>query len=130
MVRKTRRNDLSEQGLMTQNSRRLFLVFSLTLCFAIVIVLFAFGFGGSVLRFLFVPYQFFLIGICVGALTAATIGLIAERNEWTHYRVYFFTVMASVFLLVVINSVIFRILGGAEFVYRLMKVFFIVFRLN
>ena len=112
---------------MTQNSRRLFLIFSLSLCFALVIVLFAFGFGSAVLRLLFVPYQFFLIGICVGALAAVTIGLVAERNEWSHYRVYFFTVMVSVFLLVVINSVIFRVLGGEQFIYRLMKVIFIVF---
>jgi hypothetical protein len=112
---------------MTQNSRRFLLISSLLLCLALMAVLLVFSSMASVLRLLFVPYQYFLIGICVGALILATIGLIAERNQWTHYGIYFGTVMASVFLLVVINFVIFRILGGEQFVRKLIQIFWIVF---
>jgi hypothetical protein len=79
------------------------------------------------LRLLFVPYQYFLLGICVGALILATIGLIVDRGQWTHYRTYFATVMVSVFVLVVINFVIYRVLGGEQFVRRLIEMFWVVF---
>lgn len=99
---------------------------SLLLCIVLTAVLVAMGYMASALRLVFVPYQFFLMGICVGALILATIGLVAERSEWTHYRLYFFTVMTSVFILVVINSVIFRVLGGEQFIRRLMRILWIV----
>lgn len=112
---------------MTQKSRRFFLISSLLLSIALTLVLFIFGSMASVLKLLFVPYQYFLIGICVGALIIATIGLIVERGQWTHYRTYFLTVMTSVFVLVVINFVIFRVLGGEQFVQRLIEILWIVF---
>jgi hypothetical protein len=112
---------------MTQNSRRFFLIASLLLCFVLIFVLLVFGSMAPMLRLLFVPYQYFLIGICVGALILATIGLIVERGQWTHYGTYFTTVMLSVFVLVVINSVIFRVLGGEQFVRKLIEIFRVVF---
>jgi hypothetical protein len=57
----------------------------------------------------------------------ATIGLIVERGQWSHYRVYFVTVMASVFVLAMINLVIFRVLGGEQFVRKLISIFWVVF---
>lgn len=112
---------------MRQNTRRLFLVFCLALCFVLVIVLAALSFMAPVLQLLFVPYQYFLIGICVGALMVATLVLTAVREEWTNYRLYFITVMMSVFLLVVINFVVYGALGGEQFVRRLVEIFWIVF---
>ena len=90
-------------------------------------MLVTFGYVMPSLRTAFAPYQFFLIGICVGALIAATMGLIVERDEWSHYRIYFVTVLTSVFLLAVINSVIFRLLEGENFIRRLMKIIWVVF---
>ncbi|UCD57408.1 MAG: hypothetical protein JSV16_16655 [Candidatus Hydrogenedentota bacterium] len=115
---------------MTQNSRRFFLITSVLLCLVLAAVLVTFGYVAPVLRLLFSPYQFFLIGICVGVLIAATIGLVVERDEWTHYRVYFLTVMTSVFLLVVVNSVVFRVLGGEQFIRKLMRIFWVVFNIR
>ncbi len=112
---------------MTQKIRRFFLISSLLLCITLMLVLFVFGSMASVLRLVFVPYQYFLIGICVGALIIATIGLIVERGQWTHYRIYFLTVMTSVFVLVVINLVVFRVFGGEQFVHRLLEILWIVF---
>lgn len=85
-----------------------------------------FGFTASLLHVLFAPYQFFLIGICIGALTMAALGLIVDRAEWIHYRLYMAAVMLSVFLLVVTNSVIFRLLGGEQFIRRLVRIFWMV----
>lgn len=100
----------------------LFLI-SLSLCFVLTTVLLTMYFAGPSLRFVFAPYQFFLIGMCMGALAAATVGLIVERSEWPSYGIYFATVMVSVFLLMVLHSVIFRVLGGGQFMRSLMKVF-------
>ena len=115
---------------MTQSSRRFFLIISFLLCLVLSAVLVTFGYVAPLLRIAFVPYQFFLIGICVGALIAATMGLIVERDKWSHYRVYFVTVLMSVFLLTVVNSVIFRLLEGEDFVRRLMRIFWVVFHLS
>jgi len=115
---------------MIQGSRRFFLITSLLLCLVLTTVLITFGYVAPVLRMAFAPYQFFLIGICVGALIAATMGLIIERSEWSHYRVYFATVLVSVFLLAVVNSVVFRLLEGESFVRKLMRILMVVFRLN
>ncbi len=112
---------------MAQSSRKAFLITALLLCLVLAAVLTTFSYLAPHLPVLFVPYQYFLIGICTGALVVATLGLIAERSEWTHYRFYFFTVMISVFLLVVTNSVIYRLLGGEQFIRRLMKIFWVVF---
>jgi hypothetical protein len=112
---------------MTENTRGYFLVLCITLCFVLAIIVVALSSLAPILQLRFVPYQFFLIGICVGALLVATIGLAADREEWTHYRLYFFTVLVSVFLLVIVNSVIFGVLGGQQFVRRLVEIFWIVF---
>lgn len=104
---------------------------SLLLCFVITAVLVIFGITARYLQFLFVPYQFFLIGVCVGALIVATFYLITVRNEWNnHYSAYFLTVMASVFLLVVINAVVFKVLGGEQFIQRLIRVVLVVLQLR
>ena len=116
---------------MTQKTRKFFLLTSLLLCFVLAAVLLIFGVMARYLQFLFVPYQFFLIGVCAGALMVATAYLIAERSEWTsHYRVYFLTVMVSAFLLVVINAVVFRVLGGEQFIQRLIRVVLVVLQLR
>ena len=116
---------------MTQKTRKFFLLASLLLCFVLAAVLLIFGAMARYLQFLFVPYQFFLIGVCVGALMVAMAYLIVERSEWTsHYRVYFLTVMASAFLLVVINAVVFRVLGGEQFIQRLIRVVLVVLQLR
>jgi hypothetical protein len=112
---------------MEQSSRRFFLITSLLLCLVLIAVLVAFGYLAPFLRTVFAPYQFFLIGICVGALIAATMGLIVERDEWSHYRVYLVTVLTSVFLLAVINSVMFKLLEGEDFIRKLMRIFWVVF---
>ena len=114
---------------MVQSSRRFFFITSLLLCLVLVAVLVAFGYLAPFLRTVFAPYQFFLIGICVGALIAATMGLIVERDEWSHYRIYLVTVLASVFLLAVINSVMFKLLEGEDFIRKLMMIFLVVFNL-
>lgn len=115
---------------MREASRRFFLLSGLLLCLVLIAVLVAIGLMAPVLQAAFVPYQFFLTGICVGALLAITTGLIVERNGWSNYRLYFFTVMVSAFLLVVTNLVIFRVLGGEQFIRRLMKIFWVVFNLR
>ncbi|RJP64094.1 MAG: hypothetical protein C4532_19940 [Candidatus Abyssobacteria bacterium SURF_17] len=115
---------------MKEASKRFLLLSSLLLCLVLAAILVAIGLLAPVLQVVFVPYQFFLTGICVGALLAATAGLIVERNGWTNYRLYFCTVMVSVFLLVVANLVIFRVLGGEQFIRRLMKIFLVVFNLR
>jgi len=112
---------------MTEKSRRFFLISSLLLCLVLMLILLVFSSMAPVVRLVFVPYQYFLIGICVGALIAATIGLIVDRGQWTNYSVYFATVMTSVFVLAVINLVIFRMLGGEQFVQKLIKIFWVVF---
>ena len=114
---------------MTGKAQRFFLISSLLLCFVLILVLFVFSSMAPVVRHVFVPYQYFLIGICVGALILATIGLIVDRGQWTHYSVYFSTVMTSVFVLAVINLVIFKLLGGEQFVQKLIEIFRIVFML-
>lgn len=120
------RSTVLAPNLMKEASRRILLLTSLLLCVVLTAVLATMTYMASALRLVFVPYQFFLMGICVGALILATISLIAERNEWTHYRLYFFTVMTSAFILVVINSVVFRVLGGEQFIRRIMRIFWIV----
>jgi hypothetical protein len=112
---------------MTQNTRGYFLFLCLALCFVLIIILVVLSSLAPILQLRFVPYQFFLIGICVGALLVATLGLAADREEWTHYHLYFFTVLISVFLLIVVNSVVFGALGGEQFVRRLVEIFWIVF---
>jgi len=112
---------------MRRNTRRFFLISCLSLCLVLAVVLAVFSLMAPVLRMLFVPYQFFLIGVCVGALLAATIALASDRGEWTHYKLYFLTVMTSVFLLVVVNLVVFRALGGEQFIRKLVKVLWVVF---
>ncbi|MBI4831067.1 MAG: hypothetical protein HY801_05835 [Candidatus Lindowbacteria bacterium] len=112
---------------MTENSKRFFLIACLLLCFVMVAVIVTFSYAASLLHVLFAPYQFFLIGICIGALAMATLGLMIDRGEWLHYRLYLTTVMVSVFLLVVANSVIFKVLGGEQFVRRLVRIFWMVF---
>ncbi len=92
------------------------------LCFALVVALIVFSSAAPVLQLLFVPYQFFLIGICVGALLVATMVLVDGRREWANDRLYFFTVMLSAFLLVVVNLVVFRVLGGGQFLLRLVAI--------
>jgi hypothetical protein len=82
------------------------------------------------MRLTFATYQFFLIGVCVGALTLATIGLIVERSEWSHYTIYFIIVMVSVFLLTVINCVIFRILGGEQLIRKLVQDFLVLLNIG
>ncbi len=112
---------------MTQNTRRFFLISCIGLCFVLAAVLVTFSSLTPVMQLLFVPYQFFLIGICVGMLLAATIALATDRGEWTHYGIYFVTVMLSAFLLVVVNLVVFRALGGEQFVRRLVNIIWVVF---
>ena len=112
---------------MTQNTRGAFLFLCLALCFVLAIILVVLSSLAPALQLRFVPYQFFLIGICVGALLVATIGLAADREQWPSYYPHFFTVMVSVFLLVVVNSVVFGALGGEQFVRRLLEIFWIVF---
>ena len=107
---------------MTGQTRRIFLFSCLALCFALVAVLTVFSSAAPILQLLFVPYQFFLIGICVGALMVATIVLAEGRKEWADDRLYFFTVMLSAFLLVVVNLVVFRVLGGGQFLLRLVAI--------
>lgn len=111
---------------MMRNTRSFFLISCIALCFVLAAVLAVFSSMARTLQLLFVPYQFFLIGICVGALMVATIALAADREKWTNYKLYFLTVMISVFLLVVINSVVFRVLGGEQFVRSLVRIFFAV----
>jgi len=115
---------------MKRNARRFFLISCLALCCVLAVVLLLFSSLAPVLQLLFVPYQFFLIGACVGALLVATVALALNREEWTNYGLYFFTVMMSVFLLVVVNSVVFRVLGGEQFMRRLMEIIWIVFVLR
>lgn len=115
---------------MRQNSRRFFLITCVLLCVTLAVVLVTFVQMASGLRIIFVSYQFFLIGACVGALAAATLGLIVEREEWTPYRVYFVAVMVSVFLLAAVNSVVFRVLGGEQFLQKLIENFRVVFDIN
>lgn len=115
---------------MTESSIRFFLITSILLCIVLAAVLAVLGLMAPALRLIFVPYQFFLVGICVGALVAATIGLVVERHQWTHYRTYFLIVMTNVFLLVVVNSIIFRVLGGQQFIRKLMRIFWVVFNLR
>lgn len=110
---------------MKDSSKRFFLVVSLSLCFVLTAVLVTLGSVGPALRLVFATYQFFLIGVCVGALAAATVGLMVEREDWTHYRTYFAIVMISAFLLVVVNSVIFRVLDGEHFVQRLLNILWV-----
>lgn len=112
---------------MTQNTRSVFLFLCLALCFVLAIVLIVLSTLAPHLQLRFVPYQYFLIGICVGALLVATIGLAVDREQWPSYYPHFLTVMLSVFLLVVVNSVIFGALGGEQFVRRLVEIFWIVF---
>ncbi len=107
---------------MTEKTRRFFLFSCLALCSVLFVTLIVFSGTAPVLQLLFVPYQYFLIGICVGALLVATMVLAADRREWTDYRLYFFTVMLSVFLLVVINLVVFRVLGGGQFMLKLVAI--------
>lgn len=107
---------------MEQNLKRFLLLVSFLLIFVLASVLTTLGYMAPALRITFTTYQFFLIGICVGALGLATIGLIINRDEWQDYNVYFVTVMASVFLLAVVNCVIFQILGGEHFVRSLVQV--------
>ena len=112
---------------MTRNTRRLFLLSCIALCFLLAVVLATFSKLAPILQLLFVPYQFFLIGICVGALIVATIVLATNREEWTNYELYFVTVMTSVFLLVVVNSVLYKVLGGEQFMRNLMGILWLVF---
>jgi hypothetical protein len=112
---------------MTQKTRGVFLFLCLALCFVLAIILVVLSSLAPALQLRFVPYQYFLIGICVGALLVATIGLSADREQWPNYYPHFFTVMLSVFLLVVVNSVVFGALGGEQFVRRLVEIFWIVF---
>ena len=107
---------------MTGKTRRFFLFSCLALCFVLTAVLMLFSRMASAPQLLFVPYQYFLMGICVGALVVSTIVLAADRREWTDYRTYFFTVMLSAFLLVVINLVVFRVLGGKQFMLKLVAI--------
>jgi hypothetical protein len=106
---------------MEQNLKRFLLLICVSLSFVLATVLTTLGYVTPALRLTFTTYQFFLVGVCVGALSLATVGLILERDEWTHYRMYFIAVMASVFLLTVINCVIFRVLGGEHFIRNLVK---------
>ncbi len=112
---------------MTRNTRRFFFISCLALCLTLVMVLLVFSAMAPLIHLLFVPYQFFLIGACVGALLAATIALASDRKEWSHYRLCFATVMISAFLLVVVNCVVFRVLGGEQFIRRLVDIFRVVF---
>jgi hypothetical protein len=93
----------------------------------LAIVIAMFGYMAPTFRFVLAVYQFFLIGICVGVLMASTVGLIIERSEWNHYRMFFYTVMISVLVLVVVNCIIFRVLGGEQFVRNLVSDFWAVF---
>lgn len=113
---------------MTERSRSFFLICSLLLCFVLSLVLLTVGSLASILHALFVPYQYFLIGICVGALTMATLGLIIDRGQWAHYRLYFFAVLLSAFMLVVVNSVIYKVLYGEQFIHKLVALLLAVFR--
>jgi hypothetical protein len=106
---------------MKQDSRRFFLIVCLLLSSVLATVILTVVLMARVLQTIFVPYQFFLVGICVGALAAATLGLIIERREWAPYQVYFVTVMVSVFLLAAVNSVIFKLLGGEQFIRRIIE---------
>lgn len=112
---------------MTENSRNIFLISSLLLCFVLALVIVTLSVVAPAIHLLFVPYQFFLLGICVGALTFATISLAMNREAWTNYRLYFGTIMLSAFLLVVANSLIFSVLGGKQFVRRLAEIIWFVF---
>ena len=112
---------------MTPNTRRLFLISCLALCAVLLGVLTTFSLLASAIHPLFIPYQFYLIGICVGALAVATIILAVEREKWAHYRVYFVTVLASAFLIVVINSIVFKVLDGEQFIRRLVRIIWVVF---
>jgi hypothetical protein len=107
---------------MTGKTRRFLLFSCLALCSVLVVVLTVFSSAAPILQLLFVPYQYFLIGICVGALLVATMVLATDRGEWTDHRLYLFTVMFSVFLLVVINLVVFRVLGGGQFMLKLVAI--------
>ena len=94
----------------------------ISLSFVLATVLATLGYLAPLLRMTFSSYQFFLIGACVGALALATVGLILERDEWSHYNSYFVAVMISVFLLTMVNCVIFRVLGGEQFIRKLVSV--------
>jgi hypothetical protein len=114
---------------MEQNLKRFLLLVSFMLIFVLVTVLTTLGYMAPALRITFTTYQFFLIGACVGALTLATVGLIMKRDEWNNYIVYFVTVMASVFILAVINCVVFQILGGEHFVRSLVQVIWVFLKI-
>ena len=114
---------------MEQNLKRFLLLVSFMLIFVLVTVLTTLGYMAPALRITFTTYQFFLIGACVGALTLATVGLIMKRDEWNNCIVYFVTVMASVFILAVINCVVFRILGGEHFVRSLVQVIWVFLKI-
>ncbi|RJP21807.1 MAG: hypothetical protein C4520_09120 [Candidatus Abyssobacteria bacterium SURF_5] len=104
---------------MEQNLKRFFLTVCISLSFVVFAFLSALGYMAPAVRLTFTTYQFFLVGVCVGALLLSTIGLIIKRSEWSHYNTYFITVMISVFLLTMINCVIFRVLGGEQLIRRL-----------
>ncbi len=104
---------------MRQSSKRFFLITCLSISLVLAIVVAAIGYMAPTFRFVFAAYQVFLVGICVGALAASTVGLIIERGEWNHYRSYFLAVMMSVFVLVVVNCIFFRVLGGEQYVQKL-----------
>ncbi len=101
---------------MRQSSKRFFLITCLSLSLVLTVVVATLGYITPTFRFVFGAYQFFLIGVCVGALAASTLGLIIERGEWNHYRIYFSVVMMGIFVLVVINCIFFRVLGGEQYV--------------
>ena len=110
-------------GTVGSNLKKLLLLVSVSLSCVLATVLATLGYISPLLRVTFSTYQFFLIGVCVGALALATFELILARDEWTHYESYFLTVMLSVFILAVINCVIFRVLGGEHFIRNLVQVF-------
>jgi len=112
---------MAEIGSMERNLKRFLLLVCVSLSFVVASILVTLGFMAPSLRITFSTYQFFLMGACVGALTLATVGLILEWNEWNHYKAYLGAVMTSVFLLTMVNCVIFRILGGEQFIRRLVK---------
>lgn len=104
---------------MRQSSKRFCLITCLSLSLVLATVVAAIGYMAPTFRFVFTGYQVFLVGICVGALAMSTLGLIIERNEWNHYRSYFLAVMMGVFVLVVVNCIFFRVLGGEQYVRKL-----------
>ncbi len=108
---------------MEQNLKRFLFLVCISLNFVLMVVLVALSYMAPAFRYTFVTYQFFLVGVCVGALALATVGLIVERTKWIQYKTYFAVVMLSVFLLAVVNSVVFRILGGEQFLRKLVSDF-------